>query len=100
MPRTQPLSRQRNSHGRIQGRAGVALRKRRLAQEPLCRDCKAKGLTTEATVPDHIVPLAQGGADIDDNIRCLCEPCHAKRTAEQFGHRHKQQIGTDGWPID
>jgi 5-methylcytosine-specific restriction protein A len=89
----------RNNHGRIQGRAGVALRKRRLAQEPLCRDCADQGKVTEAETPDHIIPLAQGGEDIDTNIRCLCGPCHAKRTAEQFGHRHKQEIGLDGWPI-
>lgn len=89
----------RNNHGRIQGRAGVALRERRLAMQPLCEDCAAKGITTEATTPDHVVPLALGGTDTDDNTRNLCEPCHAKRTAEQFGHRVKQQTGLDGWPI-
>ncbi len=67
--------------------------------EPRCRDCLAKGIVTQATTPDHIVPLALGGTDTDDNIRCLCEPCHTKRTAEQFGHRAKQEIGLDGWPL-
>lgn len=89
----------RNSHGRIQGRAGVALRTRRLALEPLCRDCADQGKVTEAVTPDHIVPLALGGTDTDDNIRCLCQPCHAKRTAEQFGHKAKRETGPDGWPI-
>lgn len=84
---------------RLRGRAAVEQRKRRLSAEPLCRDCKAKGRTTAATVPDHIKPLAQGGPDTDDNIRCLCEPCHTIRTAEQFGHTIKQAIGLDGWPI-
>ena len=88
----------RNGYGRIQGRAGVALRKRRLSQRPLCEDCKAKGIYTEAKTPDHIVPLAQGGTDTDDNIRNLCQPCHAKRTAEQFGYRQKPTVGLDGWP--
>ncbi len=78
----------------------MKLRARRLANEPLCRDCKAKGRITAATTPDHILPLAQGGQDVDSNIRCLCEPCHAKRTAEQFGQRYTQRIGRDGWPID
>lgn len=87
-----------HSPNRIRGRAGVALRERRLAQEPLCRDCKAKGKVTEAKVPDHIKPLALGGTDTDDNIRCLCRECHSKRTAEQFGHKVKQQFGLDGWP--
>ena len=85
---------------RIRGRRGMVLRKRRLEAEPLCRDCKAKGIRRAATVPDHIVPLALGGTDTDDNIRCLCGMCHDRRTAEQFGQRRKQPIGADGWPIE
>lgn len=85
---------------RLRGRAGVEQRRRRLAAEPLCRDCKAKGRVTAATVPDHIKPLALGGTDDDSNIRCLCEPCHKVRTAEQFGHRKRVAYGLDGWPID
>lgn len=85
---------------RLRGRRAVEQRRRRLLAEPLCRDCRAKGLTTAATVPDHILPLAKGGPDTDDNIRCLCEPCHKARTAEQFGHRQKPEIGADGWPIE
>jgi 5-methylcytosine-specific restriction protein A len=54
---------------------------------------------TEAEVIDHIVPLALGGTDDDSNCRALCHPCHEKRTAEQFGHRIKQEIGLDGWPM-
>lgn len=84
---------------RLRGRRGVEQRKLRLAQEPLCRDCKEQGRITASQVPDHIKPLALGGTDTDDNIRCLCKPCHLKRTAEQFGHRVKQEIGLDGWPI-
>jgi 5-methylcytosine-specific restriction protein A len=84
---------------RLRGRKAVEQRKRRLANEPLCRDCKAKGRITAATVPDHIIPLTKGGPDTDDNIRCLCEPCHQARTREQFGQRERQEIGTDGWPI-
>lgn len=84
---------------RIRGRKGVALRKQRLFNEPLCRDCMAKGIVRAAKTPDHITPLAKGGTDTNDNIRCLCADCHAKRTAEQFGHKGKQQIGADGWPI-
>lgn len=60
--------------------------------------CKAEGRTTEATVPDHIVPLAKGGTDTDDNIRCLCADHHQQVTAEQFGFRKRPKIGLDGWP--
>ena len=85
--------RYRNSHGRIQGRAGQALRQRRLAQEPLCRDCADQGRVTEATTPDHIIPLALGGTDTDDNIRCLCAECHDERTAEQPEQNRHVRIG-------
>jgi 5-methylcytosine-specific restriction protein A len=84
---------------RLRGRAGVEQRARRLKAEPLCRDCADKGLIEPSTVPDHILPLARGGTDTDANIRCLCEPCHAARTREQFGQRRIVACGEDGWPI-
>jgi hypothetical protein len=66
---------------RLRGRRAVEQRKRRLAKEPLCRHCRAKGFVTEATVPDHIVPLAFGGSDEDSNIQCLCDECHKVKSA-------------------
>jgi 5-methylcytosine-specific restriction protein A len=84
---------------RLRGRAAVAQRLRRLRSEPLCRDCTRAGIVREATVPDHIVPLAHGGSEEDSNIRCLCAECHAKRTAQQFSLRWKVRTGPDGWPI-
>jgi 5-methylcytosine-specific restriction protein A len=90
---------------RIRGRKAVSLRRARLHAEPLCRDCKAKGIIRASTTPDHIVPLAQGG--IEDgmvrspNIRCLCTECHDKRTREQFNLRApRPRIGADGWPVE
>jgi 5-methylcytosine-specific restriction protein A len=32
-------------------------------------------------VVDHIVPLAIGGTDTDDNVQSLCDPCHERKTA-------------------
>jgi 5-methylcytosine-specific restriction protein A len=83
---------------RLRGRRAVAQRLRRLQVEPLCRDCAAKNVIREATVPDHIVPLAHGGSDEDSNIRCLCAECHQARTAEQFGLRRTVGTGPEGWP--
>lgn len=84
---------------RIRGRLGVATRKRRLEAEPLCRDCKDQGIIRPAVTPDHIKPLALGGEDTDDNIRCLCAEHHDLRTREQFGQKApKQAVGADGWP--
>lgn len=85
---------------RKRGRAGVEQRKRRLANEPLCRDCAQEGRVREATEVDHIVPLSQGGGDDDANTRCLCRTCHLKRTAQQFGLRApRRAVGLDGWPL-
>lgn len=95
-----PTPRKAGMGERIQGRRGVELRRRRLADEPLCRDCKAKGRVRAADVVDHIKPLCQGGEDEDANCRPLCVDCHLARTAEQFGTRPpKPRIGLDGWPV-
>lgn len=85
---------------RVRGSKGQALRKRRLINEPLCRMCKSNGKVRSSTVPDHILPLALGGDDVDSNIRCLCAECHRQVTAEQFGYsaKIKVDIGADGWP--
>jgi len=84
---------------RLRGRAGVEQRRRRLAAEPECRDCREVGKRTPSTVPDHIIPLALGGTDDDSNIRCLCAEHHRIRTAEQFGREAWRGVGPDGWPL-
>jgi hypothetical protein len=63
----------------------------------------AANLAMIATVVDHIVPLAKGGSDEDDNTRNLCEPCHQVVTAEQFDHqvaRGARGVGRDGRPTN
>ena len=73
---------------RPRGRAGAANRGRRLTAHPLCQDCLADGgVERAATEIDHIIPLSLGGSDEDENVRCLCKPCHARRTKEQFAAR-------------
>jgi 5-methylcytosine-specific restriction protein A len=65
---------------RPRGRAGAAQRQRRLSAEPNCRDCAAEGLTRAAVAIDHIIPLALGGQDTDEDVRALCRGCHELRT--------------------
>lgn len=85
---------------RLRGRAGVEQRRRRLARtNGLCEMCLAQGVTRIATVVDHIQPLSLGGTDEDENTRNLCGIHNAQVTAEQFGQRHRPEIGADGWPI-
>lgn len=93
---------------RLRGRAGVKQRKRRLQRtDYLCERCACIGRwtartekrTTVATVVNHIIPLAHGGSDEDENTENLCAPCDLIVTAEQFGHRQRVTIGRDGWPV-
>lgn len=93
---------------RLRGRKGQEQRERRLKRtNGLCERClginrwegKTKTSRVEvATVVNHIVPLAHGGSDEDENTENLCRPCDIIVTAEQFGHKNKVSIGIDGWP--
>ncbi|MED5545773.1 MAG: AAA family ATPase [Pseudomonadota bacterium] len=81
-PRAKAWKHRKNVPGtRIRGRRGQELRRKRLIAEPLCRHCAQEGRVTRATVPDHIIPLAFGGLDEDDNIQCLCEQHHSLKSA-------------------
>lgn len=42
-----------------------------------CLICQA---TTDLTV-DHIIPLARGGSNDDDNLRTLCRSCNSRKGA-------------------
>lgn len=57
------------------------------------------GIATAAKIVNHIVPLAHGGSDDDENTENLCRDCDLIVTAEQFGHKRKVRIGSDGWPV-
>lgn len=81
---------------RQRGRRAVSQRRRRMvAANHTCALCGR-----EASVIDHITPLAHGGSDDDANTRALCHACHRSETARQFGHRTPTEIGLDGWPLD
>ncbi len=63
----------------------------------LCVDCLNSDprIFRQADVVDHIIPLAHGGEELDENTRNLCNTCHDKRTAEQF-NRHNAMT-TSEW---
>lgn len=89
--RLSPLPRPSRGGGspglRWSGRKLQVWRERILAAEPLCRHCKAQGLTTVAQEVDHLVPLEQGGDYSDGNAQPLCIRCHATKTALDRGYR-------------
>lgn len=63
------------------------LRLRVLAAEPLCRLCRAAGLTVAATDVDHIVPQCQGGTDDGSNLQPLCERCNGLKSVRDKSDR-------------
>lgn len=94
-------SRRAGSAGiRWTGRKLQEWRERILSNEPLCRHCRAKGITTVAQEVDHIIPLEHGGGYSHDNAQPLCTPCHKAKTALDRGYTTRGTIGADGWPVD
>lgn len=70
---------------RVTGRKLQAMRERLFKLDPLCAECRRQGRVTLATQRDHIKPLAEGGADDDDNVQGLCIGCHdAKSLSERL----------------
>jgi len=55
-----------------------------LQSEPLCRECKRKGLITEAKVLDHILSIRNGGAKLEENnLQPMCHSCHNTKSAKE-----------------
>lgn len=65
---------------RITGRRLQARRADLFRRKPMCEMCEATGRVTVATIRDHRIPLAEGGADDETNEQSLCEDCHAIKT--------------------
>lgn len=62
-------------------------RKRFLAANPLCVECKKEGRLTPATVVDHIIPH-KGDMKLfwdERNWQALCKRCHDRKTAKEDG---------------
>lgn len=49
----------------------------------LCALCLEAGRVEAATIRDHIVPLAEGGLDVDGNTQGLCADCHDRKTRDE-----------------
>lgn len=61
------------------------IQKAQLDREPVCQGCEE----APATVADHIVPIARGGAKRERaNLQSLCCDCHQEKTnTEKAGRR-------------
>ncbi|MGZ8164091.1 MAG: HNH endonuclease signature motif containing protein [Methylobacter sp.] len=64
-----------------QRKAWKNVRALQLQLEPLCRRCRSVGKLTAASVVDHIMAIAEGGPDLDqNNLQSLCSSCHNAKT--------------------
>ena len=77
---------------RTRGRQLQAARERLYISKPYCQECR-RVLTFSGMVRDHIIPLAEGGQDIESNTQPLCRACsdaktqrEAKRGMERAAH--------------
>ena len=63
-------------------RAWRSLRAAHIRREPLCRSCFKVRVIRIGTTVDHIIPIREGGAPLDDeNLQTLCDYCNASKTA-------------------
>lgn len=70
------------------------IRRRILANRPLCVACQSFGRATLATEVDHILPLRAGGTNEDSNLQPLCKSCHSRKTAAERTEKQYDQ-GTE-----
>lgn len=68
---------------RVTGRRLQAMRERLFMASPLCVECERLGRVTLATQRDHVIPLAEGGSDDDDNVQGLCHACHDAKSKKE-----------------
>lgn len=70
---------------RITGSRLQKARAELFARAPLCAQCEREGRTALAVIRDHVVPLSEGGEDMDGNTQGLCQECSdRKSTAERM----------------
>ena len=68
---------------RIRGTHLQRLRRELFERTPLCVICEQAGRVTIATVRDHIVPLSQGGSELELNCQALCYDCNERKRHDE-----------------
>ena len=65
-------------------RAWYAMRQRVLVRDAwACQECGRVCADKREAHVDHIVPKAQGGQDVMENLRTLCVRCHGRKTRQE-----------------
>lgn len=66
---------------RLRGDAWMKVRRRVLvAGSFTCVDC---GYVSQSNEIDHQIPLEQGGANDESNLRIRCKACHSAKTSRE-----------------
>jgi 5-methylcytosine-specific restriction endonuclease McrA len=76
-------ARLRNAKGKFTLDEWAALKR---AYEHTCLACRRREPEIKL-VPDHVVPIARGGANDIDNIQPLCEICNKRKNAKTIDYR-------------
>ena len=71
-----------------------------LSSHPWCAECAKRGVSTPATVVDHITPHRGDNALFwsKANWQVLCTTCHSSGKQRAENGRPITPIGADGWP--
>lgn len=72
-------------------RKHITSAKRRRIYERDANVCLRCGTDTGLTL-DHIVPIAKGGTNHDDNLQTLCGPCNNRKQARTINYRGPEGI--------
>jgi 5-methylcytosine-specific restriction protein A len=81
---------------RLAGRANQRRRERIFGREPLCKVCAEANppRVAVAVVTDHVIPLAEGGADDESNLVGLCAACHRVKTQQESRRGRRRGSGS------
>ena len=71
----------RNKPKRLRGRKSQERRKR--IAERVGYKCEVCGRVTAKGIADHIIPLAFGGKDEEDQMQWICHDCSQTKTKEE-----------------
>jgi 5-methylcytosine-specific restriction protein A len=56
----------------------------RVRDKRRCQECLRNGDPTVYGINvDHKIPRRQGGTDDDENLECLCDTCHARKSRRE-----------------
>ena len=84
--RSHMQDRTRDRHAFLNSSQWLAIRRRVLADQPLCVECQKQGVVTAATDVDHIKPrhIRPDLATDFANLQALCHKCHSKKTRREM----------------